>query len=60
MLRRRAEDSLMAGLDGLDQRMVFGDFRARNGDKSFVFHPVVRMLFAKIENQLLDGHAHFL
>ena len=60
VFRHGAEDPLVARFDGLHQRMILGDFRARDGHIGFVLHAVVRMFLAKLQDKLFDGSPHFL
>src|ERR1700687_3166036 len=57
VFRRFAEYALVAGFDGLHERMIFGNLRARYGDENLVFNGRVSMFLSQIEDQLLDGYA---
>src|SRR4029077_2899161 len=54
-----AEHPLVAGLDGLDQLVVLGNFRAGNRNENLVLDSVVWMFLAQIANKLFDGGTHF-
>src|SRR5262249_42052681 len=52
MLRSFAENATVARLNCLDERMILGNFRARNRNKYLVFNPVLWMLLAKLQHEI--------
>src|SRR4029077_3989323 len=53
------EHALMAGLDGLDELVVLGNFCAGDRDENLGLDTVVWMFLPQVENELFDGGADF-